>query len=454
LPSSPPITAIQVRGARQHNLRNVDVTIPRGKLVVVTGVSGSGKSTLVVEVLYNRLAQLMYRAKTRPGKHQNLEGIEHLDKVIDIDQSPIGRTPRSNPATYVGVFTYRRELFASMPESKARGYKPGRFSLKVKGGRCEACQGHGRKRVEMHFLPDVWVACQECGGTRYNRQTLEVLYRGKSIADVLEMTVEEGVDFFAAVPAVRDKLETLKRVGLGYIKIGQQATTLSGGEAQRVAIARALLCAPEFVLMDEPLANLDAARKSEILPFLDRLHSALSIPVIYVSHSIEEVIRLCDYLLVMERGRIIAAGDIQDVLLRADLPLLGGEEAGAIIHARAIGRDAGDGLTKIAFDGIEMWVPGTYETGAQLRLRIRANDVSLSREDAGASTVLNVLPASIESIRDDGESCALVQLAVGSGHILARVTRRSRARPSLEPGDRVLAQIKSVAVKNAPAAVR
>jgi molybdate transport system ATP-binding protein len=247
--------------------------------------------------------------------------------------------------------------------------------------------------------------------------------------------------------------EAVELLGLRDL-LNRRVDTLSGGEAQRVAIARALLRSPRVMLMDEPIAALDRARRDEILPFLDRLHSALSIPVIYVSHSIEEVIRLCDYLLVMERGRIIAAGDIQEVLLRADLPLLGGEEAGAIIHARAIDCDIGDGLTKIDFDGIEMWVPGVYEAGSPLRLRIRANDVSLCREDSGASTVLNVLPASIESIRDDGESCALMQLAVGSGYILARVTRRSRNALNLEPGDRVLAQIKSVAVKNAPAAGR
>jgi molybdate transport system ATP-binding protein len=247
--------------------------------------------------------------------------------------------------------------------------------------------------------------------------------------------------------------EAVELLGLRYL-LDRRVDTLSGGEAQRVAIARALLRSPRVVLMDEPIASLDRARRDEILPFLDRLHSALSIPVIYVSHSIEEVIRLCDYLLVMERGRVIAAGDIQEVLLRADLPLLGGDEAGAIIHATAVARDAGDGLTKIALGGVEMWVPGAYETGAPLRLRIRANDVSLCREDSGTSTVLNVLPAAIESIRDDGESCALVQLAVGSGHILARITRRSRTALNLEPGDRVLAQIKSVAVKNAPAAGR
>jgi molybdate transport system ATP-binding protein len=247
--------------------------------------------------------------------------------------------------------------------------------------------------------------------------------------------------------------EAVELLGLRDL-LNRRVDTLSGGEAQRVAIARALLRSPRVMLMDEPIAALDRARRDEILPFLDRLHSALSIPVIYVSHSIEEVIRLCDYLLVMERGRIVAAGEIQEVLLRADLPLLGGEEAGAIIHARAIDCDIGDGLTKIDFDGIEMWVPGVYEAGSPLRLRIRANDVSLCRENSGASTVLNVLPASIESIRDDGESCALMQLAVGSGYILARVTRRSRNALNLEPGDRVLAQIKSVAVKNAPAAGR
>ena len=247
--------------------------------------------------------------------------------------------------------------------------------------------------------------------------------------------------------------EAVELLGLRDL-LGRSVDTLSGGEAQRVAIARALLRSPRVVLMDEPIAALDRARRDEILPFLDRLHAALSIPVIYVSHSIEEVIRLCDYLLIMERGRIVASGEIQDVLLRADLPLLGGEEAGAIIHARVIMHDPDDGLTKIAFDGAEMWVPGSYETGVPLRLRIRANDVSICRGDPGTSTVLNVLPASIESIRADGESSELVQLAVGSEHLLARITRRSRAQLDLRPGERVLAQVKSVAVKNAPAAGR
>jgi molybdate transport system ATP-binding protein len=247
--------------------------------------------------------------------------------------------------------------------------------------------------------------------------------------------------------------EAVELLDLSYL-LERSVDTLSGGEAQRVAIARALLRSPRVVLMDEPIASLDRARRDEILPFLDRLHAALSIPVIYVSHSIEEVVRLCDYLLIMESGRLVASGAIQEVLLRADLPLLGGEEAGAIIHANVVANDPDDGLTKIAFDGIEMWVSGAYEVGASLRLRIRANDVSISRETPAASTVLNVLPATIESVRGDGESSELVQLAVGSAHILARVTRRSRAQLDLKAGEQVLAQIKSVAVKNAPAAGR
>lgn len=247
--------------------------------------------------------------------------------------------------------------------------------------------------------------------------------------------------------------EAVELLGLREL-LDRRVDTLSGGEAQRVAIARALLRSPRVVLMDEPIASLDRVRRNEILPFLDGLHAALSIPVIYVSHSIDEVIRLCDHLLVMEHGRIVAAGEIQQVLLRADLPLLGGEEAGAILHASAIGQDADDGLTRVAFDGIRMWVPGAYDNGARLRLRIRANDVTICREDHGGSTVLNMLPATVESIREDTESAELVQLAVGPERILARVTRRSRALLNLAPGDEVVAQIKSVAVKNAPAAGR
>ncbi|MFQ5563787.1 MAG: excinuclease ABC subunit UvrA, partial [Parvularculaceae bacterium] len=235
-----PKRTVKIIGARENNLRNIAAEIPLGLLTCVTGVSGGGKSTLIVETLYKTAARKLWGAKDAPGAHERIEGLEQLDKVIDIDQSPIGRTPRSNPATYTGAFTPIRDWFSGLPESKARGYKPGRFSFNVKGGRCEACQGDGVIKIEMHFLPDVYVTCDVCKGARYNRETLEVTFKDKSIADVLDMTVEEGAEFFKAVPAIRDKLETLNRVGLGYIHIGQQATTLSGGEAQRVKLSKEL----------------------------------------------------------------------------------------------------------------------------------------------------------------------------------------------------------------------
>ncbi|HRJ43769.1 MAG TPA: excinuclease ABC subunit UvrA, partial [Caldilineaceae bacterium] len=229
-----------ITGAAENNLRSVDVRIPLGKFVAITGVSGSGKSTLVVDVLYKRLAQHFYRAKDRPGQHRDIEGMEFLDKVIEIDQGPIGRTPRSNPATYVGLFTPIRDLFAGMTEAKTRGYKPGRFSFNVKGGRCEACKGDGIIRIEMQFLPDVYVPCEECKGRRYNRETLEIKFSGKSIAQVLDMSVEEALEFFKNIPRIRNKLETLDAVGLGYVRLGQPATTLSGGEAQRIKLSKEL----------------------------------------------------------------------------------------------------------------------------------------------------------------------------------------------------------------------
>src|SRR2546430_6150391 len=263
-----------VRGATENNLKNIDVYFPLGELICVAGVSGSGKSTLVSDILYRRMAQHFYRAKERPGIAREVSGLAFIDKVINVDQSPIGRTPRSNPATYTGVFTYIRDLFAEMPEAKVRGYKPGRFSFNVTGGRCEACGGDGLCKIEMHFLPDVYVTCDVCRGKRYNRETLEVTFKGKSIADVLEMTVDEALEFLGAIPPVKRKLETLSGVGLGYIHLGQAATTLSGGEAQRVKLATELSrveTGRTLYLLDEPTTGLHFEDVRALLHVLNRL---------------------------------------------------------------------------------------------------------------------------------------------------------------------------------------
>jgi excinuclease ABC subunit A len=289
---------VVVRGARENNLKNIDVTIPLGRFVVITGVSGSGKSSLINEILYKRLAQQLNRAHARPGDHDGIEGVEYLDKVIDIDQSPIGRTPRSNPATYTGAFTPIRELFAQVPESRLRGYQPGRFSFNVKGGRCEVCKGEGILTIEMNFLPDVYVPCEACKGKRYNREALEIHYKGKSIADVLEMTVAEALPFFESVPSIANKLSTLNDVGLGYIRLGQPATTLSGGEAQRIKLATELsrrATGRTMYILDEPTTGLHFADVERLLAVLQRLVDTGN-TVVVIEHNLD-VIKAADWVL-------------------------------------------------------------------------------------------------------------------------------------------------------------
>ena len=311
---------LRITGARENNLKNVDVEIPLGKLVCVTGVSGSGKSTLAYEVLYKKLAQAIYRSKDIPGEHTSVSGIENIDKVINIDQSPIGRTPRSNPATYTGAFTPIRELFSNLPEAKVRGYKPGRFSFNVKGGRCEACQGEGYNQIEMQFLPDVTVPCEICKGRRYNREALEVTMRDESIADVLAMTVDQAFEFFANFPRIRPKLETLRDVGLGYIRLGQPATTLSGGEAQRVKLATELskrATGKTLYLLDEPTTGLSFSDCAALLKVLHRLVDTGN-TVLLIEHNLD-VIKNSDWIIDLgpgagdSGGYVIATGTPEDI---------------------------------------------------------------------------------------------------------------------------------------------
>jgi excinuclease ABC subunit A len=312
--------AVVVRGARGHNLRGMDARFPLGTFLCVTGVSGSGKSTLVNSTLYHALARHFYRSKVLPAPHDRIDGIELIDKVIDVDQSPIGRTPRSNPATYTGLFTPIRDLFANLPESQMRGYGPGRFSFNVKGGRCEACAGDGLVKIEMHFLPDVYVPCDVCRGRRYNRETLDVYYKGKNIADVLELTVEDALEFFDAVPRIKAKLDTLHDVGLGYVHLGQSATTLSGGEAQRVKLAAELskrATGNTLYILDEPTTGLHFEDVRVLLEVLHRLVD-LGNTVVVIEHNLH-VVKTADWVLDLgpeggaDGGRIVVEGTPEEV---------------------------------------------------------------------------------------------------------------------------------------------
>jgi excinuclease ABC subunit A len=316
-----PRRTLKVIGARGNNLKNVTAEIPLGLFTCVTGVSGGGKSTLLIDTIYKSMARKLNSASEAPAPHDRIEGLEHLDKVIDIDQSPIGRTPRSNPATYTGAFTPIREWFAGLPEARARGYEPGRFSFNVKGGRCEACEGDGVIKIEMHFLPDVYVTCDVCKGKRYNRETLEVMFKGKSIADVLDMTVDEAKDFFKAVPRVRDTLTTLQRVGLGYIHVGQQATTLSGGEAQRVKLSKELskrATGRTFYILDEPTTGLHFHDVAKLLDVLHELTDQGN-TVVVIEHNLE-VIKTADWVIDLGPeggdggGEIVASGTPEDIV--------------------------------------------------------------------------------------------------------------------------------------------
>jgi excinuclease ABC subunit A len=306
---------VEIRGAAANNLKSIDVKVPLGVLTAVTGVSGSGKSTLVNEVLFKAVGNRLHRARTRPGRHTAILGLHQLDKIIQVDQSPIGRTPRSNPATYTGLFDVIRDLFSKTQEAKVRGYKPGRFSFNVKGGRCEVCRGDGQIKIEMHFLPDVYVPCEQCHGKRYNRETLDVHFKGRTIADVLDMPVEEALEFFQHIPKIRRRLETLSAVGLGYIRLGQPATTLSGGEAQRVKLATELskvATGRTLYILDEPTTGLHFADVQRLLEVLHRLVDQGN-SVVVIEHNLD-VIKTADRLIDMgpeggeEGGEVVAAG--------------------------------------------------------------------------------------------------------------------------------------------------
>ncbi|HEX2266854.1 MAG TPA: excinuclease ABC subunit UvrA, partial [Actinomycetota bacterium] len=311
---------LRIEGAREHNLKSIDVQVPLGTFVCVTGVSGSGKSTLVEEILHRALMARIYRSRVVPGKHRRITGWENIDKVINIDQSPIGRTPRSNPATYIGVFDYIRRLYSQVPEARVRGYAPGRFSFNVRGGRCENCMGDGQIKIEMHFLPDVYVTCEVCKGKRYNRETLEVKYKGRSIADVLAMSVDEALDFFRNIPVIARHLQTISDVGLGYVRLGQPAPTLSGGEAQRVKLGAELskrATGRTFYILDEPTTGLHFDDVRKLLTVLERLVTSGN-TVLVIEHN-PDVIKTADWIVDLgpeggaAGGEVVAAGSPEEV---------------------------------------------------------------------------------------------------------------------------------------------
>ncbi len=313
--------SITIKGAKENNLKNLDVKIPLGVFTCVTGVSGSGKSSLINEVLYKNLAKKLYGSSEKGGKCKEIVGIENIDKIINIDQSPIGRTPRSNPATYTGVFDYIRDIFANTNEAKLRGYQKGRFSFNVAGGRCEACQGDGVLKIEMHFLPDVYVPCEVCKGKRYNKETLEVKYKGKSISDILEMTVEEALEFFANIPKIKQKIQTLYDVGLGYIKLGQPSTTLSGGDAQRIKLATELSKRPTgktLYILDEPTTGLHIADVHKLVDILQRLVDTGN-TIVVIEHNLD-LIKTADYIIDLgpeggdNGGEIVATGTPEQII--------------------------------------------------------------------------------------------------------------------------------------------
>ena len=311
---------LEIKGASENNLKNINVKFPLGKFICITGVSGSGKSSLINEILYKAVYSNLYKSKIKPGKYKTIKGLENIDKVIDISQAPIGRTPRSNPATYTGVFDDIRDVFTETKEAKIRGYDKGRFSFNVKGGRCEACWGDGVKKIEMHFLPDVYVPCEVCGGTRYNRETLEIKYKGKSIYDVLEMRVEEALEFFENIPKVRNKLQMLMDVGLSYVKLGQSAPTLSGGEAGRVKLAKELQKKPtgkSLFILDEPTTGLHQEDIKKLLVILNRIVDNGD-TVIVIEHNLD-VIKVADHIIDLgpeggdKGGTIVAEGTPENV---------------------------------------------------------------------------------------------------------------------------------------------